>query len=708
MKPIPTTALHRFITRLRRGHGWADTTAESTGSLSATNSVVKACRALGEELDACDRKAAAAFVDACGDGSGGYAQVAGGDPDAFATASALIVFRELGDEARLAAAVPGALAYLEANAISQFDHFMTIAAYEECDFLPAQRPAKAVAYFEAKAEGGVYGEGVLENAIAAASLCRAGEPVADRDAVVSRLLAGQLADGGFGDGDDADLMTTYCVLRAAVLLEFEPDTRSLLGYLDTLATTEGFGREPGGPTSVGASYMVLAIREYLAELQRRAVDLARAGDVEGITTWLRAGGHPDLRDDDGWTVLLAAASRGQAKAVERLLHPEDPAIPPADPEQRFELADALPIYMAGQAGDVETARQLLAVRPQHLHAISRVNGHTVLLQASFYGKAQHQELARYLLDEAWKPCSSEAAATCDRQTAAEGDRRAEQLRLTTATNVRGYTARSMQELWNNQDMAKLLDEYPQPNDRQKASYLDDLLLSVADPQALTERLIEYLGVWQGRANDLPPETAEGEVAGLIEQGLAAIDRILAQPACEIDRLGSALYQSPLVFAITGVDRTMPAATMRRALVGRLLDAGADPKVVERHPMAIGAVIRASVLGQFGLLQLLASHMEPDAFAAEMNVSPTVNGLTALHDAIHRALTAEPSNLDQRLEQARWMMERGARSDIPDHTGQTQRQLALEAADAGFPPANVDAVRGLFDDETPAPAPEAVA
>jgi hypothetical protein len=113
-------------------------------------------------------------------------------------------------------------------------------------------------------------------------------------------------------------------------------------------------------------------------------------------------------------------------------------------------------------------------------------------------------------------------------------------------------------------------------------------------------------------------------------------------------------------------------------------------------MAVGAVIRASVLNNFELLQLLAAAMPAPEFAAEMNVRPAVNGLTAMHDAVHRALTSPPAELAGHLAQISWMLQHGASLDIPDNTGQTQRQLAAAAqGDAGFPAANVQAVRDVL-------------
>jgi len=255
--------------------------------------------------------------------------------------------------------------------------------------------------------------------------------------------------------------------------------------------------------------------------------------------------------------------------------------------------------------------------------------------------------------------------------------------------VRGYNALNMQDLWHNEHMKRLLLGYYPPDrvdaiESQRRQYHADLLLTLATPQALTEHMLNAIA-----------EYLANEDTTAIDH---RIDAILAQPAFDINRRGGPLQQTPLIFAITGVDVGDPARAKRRhVLATRLLDAGADPAVREVHPMAVGAVIRASVLNNFGLLKLIADYMTPEAFAEEMNTRPAVNGLTAMHDAIHRALTSPPAELAGHLDQITWMVARGARLDLPDHTGQTQRQLAEAAQhDPAFPEQNVRAVLAVLN------------
>jgi hypothetical protein len=663
-----------FLRSLRRESGGYADNLDGEAGLRSTLSVIKALAELGEGSG---DSPAEDFIRSCRNPDGSFSIKPGADATPFDTADGLVALHALGAPAPTPDDLDAAIAYMRAHATTQFDHFMVVASFEECE-IAAPVPTATVDFFETRLPDALAGGRVVDTAIAAASLIRAGRTLADPGGVARLLRSGQdPASGGFGDGGAVSLFATYCAMRTLALLGELPDTRSLLAYVGSLATDRGYTDTPGSHTTAGATYMVLSMLAWVRGLQAGPVRAARDGDVDALRAWLAGGGEPNLRDRDGWTPLLAAASHGRAAAVELLLHPEIPGAPPADPALRYEAADALPVYLAAHAGDLETVRLLLAAAPDHLHERSSVNGHTALLQAAFYGKQRHLVLAEYLLDH--------AAAI---RGLAPDEAPEEQVRLLSATNVRGYNALGMQDLWHNQAMKDLLLRYhggsPDSErgreiERRRVAYVRSLLLSIATPQALIEQVLAAVGDYL--AADDP--TASGQ----------HIDEILLMPGFDINRLGGELGMPPLVYAITGVDVGNPArAERRRALAEKLLAAGADPAVRERHPMAVGAVIRASVLNNFGLLQLIADHMPAAAFAAEMNVSPAVNGLTAMHDAIHRALTSPPEELGGHLAQITWMIRRGARLDLPDNTGQTQRDLVAAALDdPAFPAENVAAV-----------------
>jgi len=97
-------------------------------------------------------------------------------------------------------------------------------------------------------------------------------------------------------------------------------------------------------------------------------------------------------------------------------------------------------------------------------------------------------------------------------------------------------------------------------------------------------------------------------------------------------------------------------------------------------MAVDAVIRSAVLNHFDLLKLISNYMKPLAFAAALNEIPMINGQTALQDTVHRALTSEGEALTRHLDQIRWCVDKGARTDIEDHTGTSPAMLAQKAMD----------------------------
>lgn len=676
-----------FLKGLRRESGGYADSSEGDGSLRATLSVLKAFAELGV-LETDPRTVD--FIRSCHQEDGGFSIQPNEASSPFDAATGLIALHTLGRHDLLAGYLPLAMAFMHERAATQFDHFMLIAAYDECG-IGDPVPDASIDFFRRRLQSSLAAENVIDAAIASAALIRAGHALDDPGAVATLVRAGQHGpDGGFGDGDGSSLFATYCAMRTLVLLSEPPDTRRLSAYLDSLQTESGYAEAPDGKTSAGAIYQNISMRAWVRQLQSIPVRAARAGDAESLKGWLSSGGNPDLYDRDGWTVLLAAASHGQAAVVDLLLNHDIAGAPKADPSLRFEAADALPIYMAGQAGELETVKLLLRADPAHLHAISSVNGHTVLLQAAFYGKEKHLALASYLLDHA-----AEISRLPVEQLPEE------QARLLSATNVRGYNALAMQDLWHNQKMRELLLRYYQDDlDSERGRYIqerrlhyrDRLLLAIAAPQALTEQFMTAIS-----------EYLERDDTAAVEQRL---DALMAQPAFDINRLGGDLQMPPLIFAVTGVDVGNPSRAERRyALARKLLDAGADPVVREKHPMGVGAVIRTSVLNNFALLKLIAEYMMPAVFAREMNVSPAVNGLTAMHDAIHRALTSPPTELEGHIAQITWMVQRGASLDIPDNTGQTQHQLAESAqSDASFPGDNAKAVLAAIRATSIAEAP----
>lgn len=666
-----------FLRGLLRDNGlYADGPEAPQGDVRSTLSVIKAMLALGTDVP--EPQALREVILDARNADGGFGPTPGSPSTPLDTAAACISLHALGTP-ELHDTLTSAATFSTSNATSQFDHFMTIALCDECGLA---MPRRSVDFFTdrlptARADGRI-----VDLGIALSALLRAGEPPDDATQTALHLVSTQNADGGFGDDNTSTLFGTYCVMRALVLAGCSPNTEQMLGYLEALRTHLGWHAGSDSATAAGAIYQVTGIAEWLRQLQRLPIAAARAGEVEALRTWLRAGGVPDLAADDGWTPLTAAAARGRVQVVDYLLGPEAGLLA-ASPLIRFEPADLLPLHLAAQAGSLETVQLLLQHSPALVRSTCAVNGHTVLLQAAFYGTSGHQAIARWLLEHA-----SELTGVPDTSSA--------RWLLLEATNVRGYNALSMQDLWHNEPMRALLASYLPGRiaelTARSARYTAELLRQLASPAQSSIDLLRVLDDYI--LNDAP-------------DGLAAIKAAITSPQLDLNALTGPLGMTPLIHACTGVDvGESQRALRRRTAVELLLQAGADPTVCEAHPMAVGAVIRASVLNNLGLLQLIAEYMAPDAFAAEMNKPPAINGLTAMHDAVHRALTSPTDELHVHTDQIRWMIEHGASIDIENHAGLTQRELALRArSDAAFDAATVTQVLAAMAIPADQPTPE---
>ncbi|MDQ3974851.1 MAG: ankyrin repeat domain-containing protein, partial [Actinomycetota bacterium] len=458
-----------FLRDLERpGGGYAAHAGNAPSTLQDTVSAVKALRIL--DTAPRDPRATMAFVESCWDAdSAAGGDRPGGAPSVFSTALGLIALHDLGGREAVQRRRQAGTRFLTDHAASASEHFMVIAAYEEAGLGPP--PSTSVSYFQAESrQDGTFAGGVLANAIAGGALLRAGASI-DHEAVVRLLVGAQGTDGGFADHRSAptDLMTTYAVMRVLSLLDIPPEPGSLARYVTTLRNRDGgYGEKPAAPSTAGATYQALSVLDWTAKLRRPgdihdAVAAARAGDVETLRRWLERGGDPDRYDAEGWTPLLAAAARSRSPVVELLLFHDIAGAQRARPDLRFVAADALPIYMAGQGGDLETVRLLLKARPEDIFEISEVNGHTVLLQCAFYGSSRHQQLAEYLLEDVGRILSLDERD----DDAVEAARR----RLTVATNVRGFNALHMARLWDNEPMARLFEHHDRTTEDQRNAYL---------------------------------------------------------------------------------------------------------------------------------------------------------------------------------------------------------------------------------------------
>jgi hypothetical protein len=663
----------RAIGSLRSGGGFAASRGEPI-SLGATLSALKALELLG--VGPSDPDGILTFVESqFAAGTPACIDQATGAPAVLATAAGLLCLRALDATDALEARVPTGAGWMAAQAKSREEHFMTVAVVEECHL--EEPPARAVKFFQDQSQAdGTFGPSVLNNGIASSALLRAADLLHDPAAVTSRLLGGQADGGGFADdGPNPDLWTSYCVMRALDLLGVSPRVAALADWVMQLQLPGG-GFGSAGIASADVTYQALSILDWISA---PVLTAARNGDLASLQRFLASGGDPNLRDLRGWTPLMAAAVRGRAPVISLLLSDGVPGGKPADPDMRLAEADALPIFWAGQSGDIATVAAILAKRPEHVFAVSAINGHTVLLQAVFFGTQRHRDLAEWLLAGAGGQLGTPDEDPSDLVMA----RRT----LTAASNVRGYTALTMARLWGNQALEALLVTDDQSTEEERKTYFERLLASIARPlphdpaerasQELTDQCIQALNNGLAALNTCAVETPT-QLAPQAQDLLATIEGIVTRPEFQMNRLGGPLSEPPLVAAVTGVDASPEVGRARLRIITYQLEKGADPDLPELHPMGVDAVIRAAVLNHFDILRELARFMRPLAFAAAMNVRPVINGQTALDDTVHRALTASPATIESHLEQIRWAIKHGARIDIADFTGTTVVDRAEQA------------------------------
>jgi ankyrin repeat protein len=323
----------------------------------------------------------------------------------------------------------------------------------------------------------------------------------------------------------------------------------------------------------------------------------------------------------------------------------------ADIEIPHKISSALSIHFAGHSGSVLTAKILLDKQPNHLNAVWDLNGHTILLQAAFYG---HLELAEFLLKKGAN---------------------------TAITTARGLGPMEMAKQFQNNALVEIISPYDSSS-IDKATYYKSYLNRIAPiipddefaEQEKSDQLFELID--QGiKAVCVSPESGQKK----LEEVISFIDI----KKVNVNRWGGPLQQPPLVVVVTGnngIPEISAVANLRFQLAKYLLEKGADPTLKEKHPMNAHSIIRASVFNHLEILKLCEKFITPQQLADALNDIPIPNGLTALHDSVLRTTTAGPDRVEKYLEQVRWCMAKGAKSNIEDFSGITQKNIAENAKD----------------------------
>jgi len=244
--------------------------APASASLRATLSAVRALRYLDAEVP--DLEACRKFVQKCYSAdAGAFTDSPGGKADVLANAIGLMAVVDLKMPTDK---FSGAVKYLEENAKSFDEIRISAAAFESLgkDPLPKDMWLKEIRKLE-NADG-AFGESLSEardTGGAVAAVLRLGGKLADPDAAIKAMKNGQRKSGGFSSGivsragPDADLETSYRIMRSLVMLKSRPaDVKALQGFIAKCRNSDGgYGVSPGAPSSASATYFAAIIMHWL-------------------------------------------------------------------------------------------------------------------------------------------------------------------------------------------------------------------------------------------------------------------------------------------------------------------------------------------------------------------------------------------------------------------------------------------------------------
>jgi ankyrin repeat protein len=652
-----------FINSLQIENGAFKANASGSANPQSTLSGIKALQFLGKTVNEPD-KVYSYITSLYDDEKSSFVDPGTKEPNVFLSAAGLLILFNIGADNELERIYHKTLDQMIANAKIREENFMIIGVVDECKI--AHDISKPINFFKNMESSGKFGDSVLNNAIASSALWRINETAGDTKLIIDFLLNSQTDNGGFReDSSNPDLWITYCVMRALDLKDTTPSRQILLKWiLENYNENGGYGKDEA---DLNITYQSFSILDWCL---KPVFNAAKNNDTNPIEEWICEGGSPNVYDLKGFTPLLKASARGCSEVVEYLL--SDELDQKADPKIKYEEADASPLFLAGQSGNLHTVQYLMNSNKDQLFDISKVNGHNLLLQAAFYGSEGHYQIAEWILEN-----------IASILNISKEYKENYLIKLMKMTNVRGYNCTTMNELWGNQKMGELFKKYDKTTEKDRLEYLDDLLEKIANPipenaiekqkQELTEAFIDIIDESLKNAN-----STHSDINNLYKETTLRLSDLIQKADFDINRKGGPLSETPVIVAVTGVDSTEEASKFRYDLVKFLLENGADPDIEEEHPMAVDAVIRAAVLNHFDILKLISEYMPPLKFAAALNAKPAINGQTALQDTVHRALTAKGDSLQTHLEQLDWAISRGAKVDIEDHTGKSPLKLAESA------------------------------
>jgi prenyltransferase beta subunit len=257
-----------WLQSLQKDNGGFATGKEGKeASMQATVAALRALKAFDGAPK--DMEMARKFVQSCYDDKlGGFAATPGAKVDVKTTAYGLMASAEVQLPPEKYHVQP---VILLCSGVKKFEDIcLAAAAYEAVKSKCELAKEWVVIIFERQNPDGTFGKGptqARDTAVAVTAMLRLGGPVEKRDHVVKTLQAAQLPDGGWGTGSDgADLATTYHVLRALRMLEAQPNTQAIRGFVAKCRQEDGsYSMRPGEQGSLTGTYFAGSVLGWVKD-----------------------------------------------------------------------------------------------------------------------------------------------------------------------------------------------------------------------------------------------------------------------------------------------------------------------------------------------------------------------------------------------------------------------------------------------------------
>ena len=251
--------------------GFRPTATETLSDLGAVTSSMRALKYLHPMARPRERELPKEFVMKCFDrSSGGFSNRPGDKPDVRSTAMGLMAMAELKMPVKDHA--DAISKYFVANAKTLGDIYITAAALNAAEVPPPKdKTAEWIATFEkTRNADGSYGKEPADTAGAVNTILRLGGSLRNPDATAAIVRAAQQGDGGFAKpGEKSDLATTYRCMRALWMLKTKPNSDRLRAFIARCRNDDdGYGVQPGQPSSTSGTYYAAIVMHWLEELQK--------------------------------------------------------------------------------------------------------------------------------------------------------------------------------------------------------------------------------------------------------------------------------------------------------------------------------------------------------------------------------------------------------------------------------------------------------